>query len=259
MQPFVLNDETQTNSYGFRIPNKGIDLSRFMANPVMLADHDNSVAGVIGKWTNLRVSGPQLLADPDFDLHKPAAREIAGQVERGYLKGASMGISFDRNLIQTATDGVAELSSCQKYESSVCAIPSNANAVCLYVAGTGQPMTEAMVKLNLQGLNVHAPTGVTTVADFFSWPLAQQLNFKKQNPEGYFKLYGRDRFGMPIKESNVGAIGQNQYVDLAGITTVEQFQSLPFSQQIAFRDTHNEAYLRIFGKDKYGMPLKSNR
>lgn len=158
MPTFVLNDETKTNSYGFRIPNRGINLARFNDNPVMLNEHDNSTKGVIGKWANVRIEGHLLLADSDFDIAKPAAAEIAGQVERGYLKGASMGVSFERANMKLATDHVAELSPCEKYESSICAIPSNSGStVRLYVASTGELMSDEEVKLTLSTLKNQNP------------------------------------------------------------------------------------------------------
>ncbi len=316
MQTFVLNDENQVNSYGFRIPNKGIDPTRFKDNPVMLADHDNSVNGVIGKWANLRISGSKLLADPDFDLYKDKAKDIAGQVDRGYLKGASMGVSFDRNNMQTASDGVAELSRCQKYESSICAIPSNANSVRLYVASTGELMTDAMVKLNLQGFNVQPVNGqlaasnmqeavlllkmavlqgkvlqtstdswlemamvnyplfkstidnlliMTTTnmtADQFSaLSLTEQLAFKKQFPDAYLNLFKHDNFGnwtggTTARNSITGSPAFSS-VNLSTVTTMDNFEQLSDVQKKDFRDNHYEAYMKIFNKDIYGLPLKN--
>lgn len=308
MQTFVLNDESQVNSYGFRIPNKGIDLTRFNANPVMLADHNNSVDGVIGKWVNLRFSGSKLLADPDFDLHKPAAREIAGQVYRGYLKGASMGVSFDKDYMQKASDGVAELSRCQKYESSICAIPSNSNAVRLYASSTGQLMSDAMVKLNLQGLNVQPQNGqyaaanmqealvllnsailhglvlseskdswiemamtnytlfkstidnlldknniaAITLSSFQAMPLEAQLAFKNHNPDSYKSLFKPDQSINKVTGSPVFSA-----VNLSTVTTVDGFYNLSDAQKLDFRDNHKESYMRLFGKDIFGRPLKN--
>lgn len=153
MATFVLNDETKVNSYGFRIPNKGIDLKRFKANPVMLNQHHNSTSAVLGKWKNIRVEGSQLLADDDFDTEDPEAMKIKGKVDRGYINGASMGVSFQRDNMKMAPDGVWELTKCEKHESSIVAVPSNSNSLRLYVAETGELMEEDAVKLTLSTLN----------------------------------------------------------------------------------------------------------
>lgn len=45
------------NSHGFRVKNAGISLVRLKANPVILAQHNNSVWSVIGRWENIRIEG----------------------------------------------------------------------------------------------------------------------------------------------------------------------------------------------------------
>lgn len=145
---FVLNDETKVNSYGFKIPNKGIDLKRFKNNSVILDDHSNSTKYVIGKWSNIRVEDGQLKADAEFDLEDPASAIIAGKVERGFLKGCSMGISFNRDDMKQLPDNTYELSRCELYEASIVAIPSNANALKLY-AESGELLSDEQIKLSL--------------------------------------------------------------------------------------------------------------
>ncbi len=152
MATFVLNDESKLNSYGFRIPNKGIDLKRFKGNPVMLDQHYNSTSNVLGKWKNLRIEGTQLLADDEFDEEDDQAKKIKGKVERGYIRGASMGVTFLRDHMQRTPDGNFELSKCELFEASIVAVPSNANAVRLFVAETGELISETQVKLTLSAL-----------------------------------------------------------------------------------------------------------
>lgn len=151
MTKFVLNDETKINSYGFRVLNAGISLSRFLQNPVMLDEHQNSTASVIGRWKNITVTGHQLTAETDFDTNDIKSETIAGKVKRGFVKGASMGIVFDPKNMKLAKDGVYELTVCELYEASICAIPSNENALSLY-AQDGKRLDESQIKLQLSFL-----------------------------------------------------------------------------------------------------------
>lgn len=148
---FILNDESKVNSYGFRVKNEGICLKRFKQNPVILADHWNSPNYVIGRWENIRVEGKQLKADAVFDMEDEAAAKIAGKVERGFLKGASMGIRFNRDDMSETPAGTYDLSACELYEASIVAVPSNANAVKLY-SQSGELMDDDTVLLSLQEL-----------------------------------------------------------------------------------------------------------
>jgi hypothetical protein len=74
-------------------------------------------------------------------------------VERGYLKGASIGFSFDSNKMEKAPDGVWELAESELFEASICAIPSNKNALRLYAADTGKLLTEQEVYGRLSALS----------------------------------------------------------------------------------------------------------
>lgn len=73
---FLVSDES-VNSYGFKILTAGIKTERFMRNPVMLSQHENSIGTLIGRWENLQVVDNQLYAEPVFDLSDPTAKEIA--------------------------------------------------------------------------------------------------------------------------------------------------------------------------------------
>lgn len=152
MDVFVLNDETQYNTYGFRIPNAGLRLERFKSNPVMLYDHYNSTNSVIGKWKNIRIQGNQLMAEPEFDIEDENAKTIKGKVDRGFIKGVSIGIIFDRQKMQIGADGKLFLSEAEVLEASIVAIPSNAGALRLYAPQTHELMSEEDVKLCLSAL-----------------------------------------------------------------------------------------------------------
>lgn len=153
MPTFALNNENTINSYGFRVPNAGIDFSRFDANPVMLDSHINSLQTVLGSWKDRRVEGPELLMDTVFDSDDPNVKPIEGKVNRGFIKGASMGLIFCPEYMIKAPDGVWELTQTQLCEGTLCAVPSNAGALRLY-AKTGELLTEDQVKLSISELSV---------------------------------------------------------------------------------------------------------
>jgi hypothetical protein len=152
---FVINDETKYNSYGFRTANGGIDLSRFNNNPVMLDGHISSNRSVIGRWNDLATSGAELSANPEFDAEDENAKIISGKVERGFIKGASMGLLFNPENLLLEPNGKFVLSKCELVEVSIVPIPSNANALRLYVQKDGQLhlMNEDEIKLCLSALN----------------------------------------------------------------------------------------------------------
>ncbi len=134
MPRFVLNDENKQNSYGFKIKTSGISLERFNDNPVMLDGHNPSNLSVIGTWRDIQTENGTLTADTSFDTEDENAKAIAGKVERGIIKGCSMGISFDKKNL-TYDNGELILTECELLEASIVAIPSNANALRLYADG----------------------------------------------------------------------------------------------------------------------------
>ncbi len=142
---FVLNDERKTNSYGFRILTSGISLSRFEKNPVMLDSHYNSNSSVIGKWEEVQKDNYLLTASPVFDTDDEKANTIAGKVERNFIKSCSMGVGFSKKDLEYK-DGELVLKSCELYEVSIVAIPSNANAIRLYAKETGELMSDDQVQ-----------------------------------------------------------------------------------------------------------------
>lgn len=127
---FVLCDGSVINSYGFRTNVDGINLDRFKANPVMLYGHDSwNLDSVIGRWENIRVEGGKLMADAVFDVDTEKGKDVAGRVERGFLRGCSMGLRITK-FVEYEDEDVAEMS--ELVEASICAIPSDSNAVRLY-------------------------------------------------------------------------------------------------------------------------------
>lgn len=130
---FILNDETKINQYGFRVSNAGLDLSRFKANPVVLDEHYASTWNVIGRCEDIQIEGHLLTAYVVFDMENEYAAQIAGKVERGFLKGCSLGLDpYSMNNFVIAPDGTYDLIKSEILELSIVAIPNNANAIKLY-------------------------------------------------------------------------------------------------------------------------------
>lgn len=147
---FILNDETQTNSHGFRVRNLGIDLARFRKNPVLLDFHMAGSAAVIGKWENIRIEGALLKADAVFDEKDETAMRIKGKVEDGFIKGASLGLN-GMNIEFQLVDGVPTAVRSEVTEASIVPIPSNANALKLY-NDKGVEMSKKDVQLSLSSI-----------------------------------------------------------------------------------------------------------
>lgn len=133
---FVLSCGKTPNSYGFVIPSEGVNMSRFESNPVMLDSHKRENSNVIGAWKNTAVDlkTDRITALPDFDTEDEASNLIAGKVKRGYIRAASIGISFKRTDLKMV-NGVLTLTKCELLEASICAIPSNSSAVIVFEDG----------------------------------------------------------------------------------------------------------------------------
>lgn len=131
---FVLNDERVKNSHGFYLLNAGGRFDRFAQNPVMLDNHD--LDRLIGRWDDLTVEGSLLTAVPVFDEGTELGRERMGQVERGFLRGASIGLYiYAAEYRKNPTSGEDELfvTDWEMIESSTTSIPSNAGALSLKI------------------------------------------------------------------------------------------------------------------------------
>ena len=114
------------------VPVNSINFDAFDNNPVMLFNHKRGE--VIGNWENRRVENGKLLAEPVFDDEDPDAKKIAGKVERGFIKAASIGI---RNIVaEERSDDAGEkyfhVLSCELREASIVDVPSDADALVFY-------------------------------------------------------------------------------------------------------------------------------
>lgn len=146
---FVLSDES-VNTYGFRVLLSGADLEQFRRNPAMFYNHDDW-ATPIGLWENIRVEDGRLLADPVFDLDDEHGKKIAGKVDRGFLRMASIGF----RVVETSDDPaqmivgqkLPTVTRWQLREVSIVGIGANHNALRLYDANDKLLSDEQILKL----------------------------------------------------------------------------------------------------------------
>lgn len=143
--PFILNDDNHVNTYGFSVLTSGIDLEAFNDNPVMLESHRNDADYTLGRWINVQAEESRLMADPEFDDgDNERVPVVRGKVERNFIKGASIGITFDPSkLILVA--GRLVLTACRLLEASIVPVPSNSGAVALFSV-EGKRLEDAEIK-----------------------------------------------------------------------------------------------------------------
>jgi HK97 family phage prohead protease len=135
---FLITDGTLDRD-SMRVLPEGLDVSKFVENPVMFYNHSRyseSGSGVIGKWDNVRKEGvgseAKWLADPVFDLEDKTAKEIARKVEKGFLRCCSVGLRV-LELSDSPEDilpGQRRMSikKAELVEVSIVDIPANPNA-----------------------------------------------------------------------------------------------------------------------------------
>jgi len=146
---FILNDETVINSYGFMLMNAGGRFDRFKSNPVMLFAHN--AGNVLGAWENFSIKDSRIKASAKFDMQDNEAAKIAGKVERGFIKGSSMGIVIHKaELKQLGNEYVPAVTDWTLLEVSIVSIPSNQAALSLMIYNEkGEQLTTEQVRLNL--------------------------------------------------------------------------------------------------------------
>ena len=121
------------NSYGFRLLPGGGDLSAFMANPVLLYNHQS---GVIGLWEEIERNEKEVTAVPRFDLDDDLGAKIGRKYENGFLRAASVGIE----ILETSSDPAFLLPGQSRptvtrwrlRETSIVDVPADKDALVLY-------------------------------------------------------------------------------------------------------------------------------
>ena len=123
---FVLSTE-EKNTYQIKLKTSGADTTQFLKNSVMLYMHDESK--VIGRWDNLRIENNEWIADPVFDLEDDFAKSIAGKVERGFIKAASVSARPIKWHLENYDDETLVFDEWELREASIVSIPSNRGAL----------------------------------------------------------------------------------------------------------------------------------
>lgn len=186
---FVFNDENVRNSYGFYINTLGIKMDRFTDNPVMLNNHINSNENVIGNWSDSLKENGLLKLKPHFDEETNLGKDVAGKVDRGYLKGCSMGIIPNWDSVQKVGDRLIMME-CELAEGSIIPVPSNKGAIAIYSVD-GELMKEEDVKslcLSVTQKLTEIPENLNSKTDMnkiiLSVAALMALSFKDQPKDG---------------------------------------------------------------------------
>lgn len=131
----VVFSTEDVNSYGFWVLTHGINLTRFLKNPVITFNH-NTYAMPVGKVKNIRVENNQLIGEVEFDEEDANGRELKRKYENGFMNGFSIGIqpltySEEAQYVKIGQK-YQTVTSCELLEIAAATIPSNPNAVSLY-------------------------------------------------------------------------------------------------------------------------------
>ncbi|OXA83756.1 hypothetical protein B0A56_00490 [Flavobacterium columnare NBRC 100251 = ATCC 23463] len=180
-KPFIFNDENTENHHGFFIATNGISLARFNDNPVMLSNHINANESVLGHWEGMYTENGMLLGFPVFDIEDEEVQKIVGKVQRGHIKGCSMGILFHPEDL-SYIGGKVVLTKCELTEVSIVAVPSNKASVQLYKSDN-----EAYSDDEIQSLCLSLKTNEFEIIDMkkitLSLAVLTALKFDKNTPE----------------------------------------------------------------------------
>ena len=146
---FVLLDESVV-MHGFRALMSGAKLEGFIANPVLLVQHNrpsehaakDEIMLPIGMWYDIRIEDGRLLAKPDFDDDDELAMKVQGKVQKGYLKGASVWIEpmaiSDSPEHMLAGQSLPTFTEWGLLESSIVDIPNCRNALAVKASNSSK-------------------------------------------------------------------------------------------------------------------------
>lgn len=138
---FTVHDDS-VNTYGFRMLTEGANLEEFRKNPVVLYNH-NDWEAPIGRADKIYIENGKLVAEIVFDEEDPKAAEIAGKVERGFLRMTSVGAwppeeATDDELMKLEGQTGPTITRWTLREISICPIGANHNALAMYDRNTGK-------------------------------------------------------------------------------------------------------------------------
>lgn len=188
---FVFNDENVKNSYGFYINTLGIKMDRFNDNPVMLNNHINSTENVIGNWSDAVKENGQLKLKPHFDEESNLGKDVAGKVDRGFLKGCSMGIIPNWDSVEKIGDRLIMME-CELAEGTIIPVPSNKGAIAIYSADGTEVLKASDIKSlclsvseKLNGIPENLNSKLDMKKILLSVACLMALGFKDQPTDGH--------------------------------------------------------------------------
>jgi HK97 family phage prohead protease len=114
---------TQMARDGLVIPSSAWRTDSYMANPVVLANHDYS-SMPIGRTVNLQVVPDGLIAKIEWDMDDPAGALAASKVKRGFANAVSVGW----NTLQQTGNVVDEA---DLLDVSLVSVPSDPGAIAI--------------------------------------------------------------------------------------------------------------------------------
>lgn len=111
---------------GLNLRMDGLNLDRFLANPVVMYGHDywGRESLPIGRAENVRVDGESLVADTVFDMDDEFAARVDGKYRGGFLNAVSVG--FD---IHEMDDETGDVTGWEMIEYSAVPVPMDPDAV----------------------------------------------------------------------------------------------------------------------------------
>jgi len=107
-----------------QVDTKGIDLTDFIENPVMLFNHEYDKP--IGNWEQIEMTETDVIAMPNFDEDNLSA-VIGAKYTKGSLKTASVGLEILDAYYNEEQD-VVVISKSKLLEASIVAVPANPKA-----------------------------------------------------------------------------------------------------------------------------------
>ena len=147
---FTVNTDRQ-NRNGYAILTKGMDLTNFKKNPVMLRDHRYSI--LIGRWEDLRIETDGTLTAEAVFAETEAGKEVKTLVEQGILKATSTGI---RVIEMETRNGQEVITKCELFEISMVSIPANTDTMAVqFYDKNNQAITQQQMLNNFT--NQHQP------------------------------------------------------------------------------------------------------
>jgi phage head maturation protease len=199
----ILVSDESLNSYGFWVLTSGGKFDNFRKNPILLYNHDRSRLPS-GTWEDLEIVGTEVYATENVDVEgSEFDKELAGKLDRGVLKTASVGIRAlkfsDEPQYLKEGQVLPTVIEWELREISIADIPSNKSSIVLFDEhdneinlkenGEGYPMPKlhntkpdlVMNKELLQQLNLSEGASQNDIELAVSRVVTENVTLKAEN------------------------------------------------------------------------------